>query len=90
MEVNDLPLTMKHGQPPSVYVENFEGFLKYARKREKGASKIDPGIHCHVFGRPAGMWALERCMEIAKKTKDVWSGTRAEAAAHVRKVLRNP
>ena len=27
-------------------------------------------------------------MEIAKKTKDVWIGTRAEAAAHVRKVLK--
>jgi hypothetical protein len=81
---------MKHGQPPSVYVENFEGFLKYALKREKGASKIDPAVHAHVFGRPAGMWALERVMQIAKKTKGVWIGTRAEAAAHVRKVLGKP
>ncbi len=87
MDVNDLPLYMKHGQPPSVFIENFEGFLKYARTREKGASKIDPGIHCHVFGRPAGTWAFERVMEIAKKTREVWIGTRAEAAAHVRKVL---
>ena len=88
MEVNDLPLTMKHGQPPSVYVENFEGFLEYARKREKGACKIDPAVHAHVFGRPAGMWALERVMVIARKAKDVWIGTRAEVAAHVRKVLK--
>jgi len=35
------------------------------------------------------MWAIERVMEIAKKTKDVWIGTRAEAAAHVRKVLKS-
>jgi len=27
-------------------------------------------------------------MEIAKKTKEAWIGTRAEAAAHVRKVLK--
>jgi hypothetical protein len=27
-------------------------------------------------------------MEIAKKTRDVWIGTRAQAAAHVRKVLK--
>jgi hypothetical protein len=80
---------MKHGQPPSVYVENFESFLKYARKREKGACKIDPGVHAHVFGRPAGMWAFDRVMKIAKKSKDVWIGTRAEAAAHVRKILKN-
>lgn len=70
-----------------VFVENFEGFLRYARKREKGASKIDPAVHAHVFGRPAGTWAFERVMEIAKKAKDVWIGTRAEAAAHVRKIL---
>ena len=88
MDVNDLPLYMKHGQPPRVFVENFEGFLHYARKREKGACKIDPGIHCHVFGRPAGMGAFERVMEIARKAKDVWIGTRAEAAAHVRKTLK--
>lgn len=48
----------------------------------------DPAVHAHVFGRPAGMWAFERVMEIAKKTKNVWIGTRAEAAAHVRKVLK--
>jgi peptidoglycan/xylan/chitin deacetylase (PgdA/CDA1 family) len=88
MDVNDLPLYMKHGQPPSVFVENFEGWLKYVRKREKGAAKIDPTIHAHCFGRPAGTWAFERCMEIAKKSKDIWIGTRAEAAAHVRKVLK--
>jgi hypothetical protein len=88
MDVNDLPLYMKHGQPPGVYVENFEGFLKYVRRHEPGASKIDPAVHAHVFGRPAGMWALERVLEIAKRSKDVWIGTRAEAAAHVRQVLK--
>jgi peptidoglycan/xylan/chitin deacetylase (PgdA/CDA1 family) len=88
MEVNDLPLAMKHGQPPGVYVDNFKEWLGYARKREKGACKIDPTVHAHVFGRPAGMWAFERVMEIAKKSKDVWIGTRAEVAAHVRKVLK--
>jgi hypothetical protein len=34
------------------------------------------------------MWALERVMAIARKAKDVWIGTRAEVAAHVRKVLK--
>jgi peptidoglycan/xylan/chitin deacetylase (PgdA/CDA1 family) len=87
MDCNDLPLYMKHGQPPEVFVTNFEGWLKYVQKREKGAVKIDPTIHAHVFGRPSGIWAFERVIEIAKKTKDVWIGTRAEAAAHVRRVL---
>ena len=82
-------MDMKHGQPPSVYVENFKEWLQYARKREQGACKIDPAVHAHVFGRPAGMWALERVMEIARKSKNVWIGTRAQVAAHVRKVLKS-
>ncbi len=89
MDVNDLPLYMKHGQPPSVYVENFENWLKYVRKHEKHAVKMDPTVHAHVFGRSAGTWAFERCMEIAKKSKDVWVGNRAEIAAYVRKVLKS-
>ena len=90
MDVNDLPLYMKHGQSPEVYLSNFVNWLNYVRKREKGASKMDPTIHAHCFGRPAGTWAFEECMKIAKKSKDVWIGTRAEAAAHVRKVLKLP
>jgi hypothetical protein len=31
---------------------------------------------------------MRLAMEIAKKSKDVWIGTRAEVAAHVRKVLK--
>ena len=88
MDVNDLPLYMKHGQPPRVYLENFVEWLKYVRRREKGAVKIDPTVHAHCFGRPAGIWAFERCLEIARKSKDVWIGTRGEAAAHVRRVLK--
>jgi len=88
MDVNDLPLYMKHGQPPGVYVDNFVEWLRYVRKREKGAVKMDPTVHAHCFGRPAGIWAFERCMEIAKKSKDVWIGTRGEVAEHVRRVLK--
>jgi hypothetical protein len=57
------------------------------RRREKDAVKIDPTIHAHCFGRPNGTWAFERVMELAKDADDVWIGTRAEAAAHVRRVL---
>lgn len=88
MDVNDLPLYMKHGQPPRVFVENFVEWLNYVRKREKGAAKIDPTVHAHCFGRPAGIWAFEKVIEIARKSKDVWIGTRAEAAAHVLATLK--
>lgn len=83
-EVNDLPLYMRHGQPPRVMVEIFEDWLACARDREKGPVRIDPAIHTHVFGRPLGSSMYERIMEIAKAAPDVWIGTRSEAARHFR------
>ena len=44
---------MKHAQPLSVFVEDLLERLKSVRKREKGASKIDPTVHADSFGRPA-------------------------------------
>jgi peptidoglycan/xylan/chitin deacetylase (PgdA/CDA1 family) len=82
MEVNDLPL-FNHRQPPNVFVRNFESWLDYARRHEKGAVKIDPTIHAHCYARPGAIWALERVMEIANRADDVWIGTRAEIAAQV-------
>lgn len=87
-EVNDLPMYMRHGQPPRVMLEVFEDWLQCAREREKGAVRVDPAIHTHVFGRPLGASVYERIMEVAKAAPDVWIGTRSEAAAHFRKALR--
>lgn len=87
-EVNDLPMYMRHGQPPRVMLETFEEWLACARERERGAVRVDPAIHAHVFGRPLGSSVYERIMEVAKEAPDVWIGTRSEAATHFRKVLR--
>ncbi len=87
-EVNDLPMYMRHGQPPRVMLEVFEDWLQCAREREKGAVRVDPAIHTHVFGRPLGSSVYERIMEVAKAAPDVWIGTRSEAAAHLREALR--
>jgi peptidoglycan/xylan/chitin deacetylase (PgdA/CDA1 family) len=86
MEVNDLPL-FNHRQPPDVFIRTFEAWLEYALKHERGALKIDPSIHAHCFGRPGGIWAFDRVMEIAAKSSELWVGTRAQVAAHVRQVL---
>ena len=86
-EVNDLPLYMKHGNSPRVMLEIFEDWLECARNREKGAVRMDPAIHAHVFGRPLGMAIFERIMEVAKSAGDVWIGTRSEAATHLRGTL---
>lgn len=82
MEVNDLPLFMRHGQPPRVMVEIFEDWLEYVRKYEKEAIKIDPTVHAHVFGRPAGTGAFQKILEIATAADDVWIGTRSQMVEH--------
>ena len=88
MEVNDLPLFMRHGQPRRVMVEIFEDWLNYVRKWETRAIKIDPTVHAHVFGRPAGTGAFQRILEIATAADDVWIGTRSEMVEHFLKSLK--
>jgi len=83
MEVNDLPL-FNHRQPPDAFIRTFEGWLNYVLKYDGGAVKIDPSIHAHCYGRPGGIWALDRVMEIAQATNELWIGTRGEVAEHVR------
>lgn len=90
MEVNDMPLYMRYGDPPSQYLEMFECTLARLRQREKGAVVLDATAHAHVFGRPLGTWAYEGAMKIAKAAgRGVWIGTRTEAVDHVRKHLSN-
>jgi peptidoglycan/xylan/chitin deacetylase (PgdA/CDA1 family) len=89
MEVNDLPLYMRYGNSPRMMLEVFEDWLEYAREREKGAARMDPTIHAHCFGRPVGMAVFERIMELAKKSEDIWIGTRSEAAEHLCKSVQS-
>lgn len=65
MECNDLPLSLRHGNPPRAMLEIFQDWLEYARKYEKNAPRMDPTIHSHVFGRPAGMSVFRKIIEVA-------------------------
>ncbi len=87
LEVNDMPMYMRYGDPPRQYVETFESTLAQLRNRETGGVLMDATAHAHVFGRPLGIWAYEAVLEIAKGTPGVWIGTRIEAVKHVLKWL---
>ena len=84
MEVNDMPMYVRYGNPPRALVEVFEDTLAALVKDDMGAGKIDVTAHAHVFGRPSGAWAFERIIEIAKSQPDVWIGTRWELATQLR------
>lgn len=87
MECNDMPLYMRYGNPPALMVEIFETWLDWVRHHETGAARLDPTIHSHVFGRPLGMAAFNRIIELAKAADDLWIGTRSGAVKHVLSVL---
>jgi hypothetical protein len=65
-------------------LEMFEDWIDYVRRHERGAARIDPSIHGHVFGRISGIGVFEELIRRVKAADDIWIGTRAEAVAHVR------
>ena len=83
MEVNDMPLYVRYGNAPSVFLDIFKDNLRRALEREKNALTIDVTAHTHVFGRLSGAWVYEACAEIAKANSDVWICTRGQIAEHV-------
>lgn len=88
MDVNDLPLSVRYGNPARTMLEVFEDTFACLREREHGTEKIECTVHAHVFGRPHGSWVFERIMEIAKASGELWIGTRGEAVAHFHELLR--
>ena len=84
MEVNDMPMYVRYGNPPRAMLEVFEDTLAALLKNKSEAGKIDVTAHAHVFGRPSGAWVYERIIEIAKSNPEVWIGTRGELASQLR------
>lgn len=84
MEMNDTPLYIRYGNSPRMMLEMFDDWIDYVRRHERGAARIDPSIHGHVFGRISGIGVFEELIRRVKAANDIWIGTRAEAVAHVR------
>jgi peptidoglycan/xylan/chitin deacetylase (PgdA/CDA1 family) len=83
MEVNDMPMYVRYGNPPRAMLEVFEDTLAALLANKSEVGKIDVTAHAHVFGRPSGAWVYERIIEIAKAHPDVWIGTRGELASQL-------
>jgi len=83
MEINDLPHAMRFGQSPRQLVEKFEDLLAFATARESEAIMIDVTAHAHVYGRPAGAWAIDEIAQRALGCKAAWITTRQNMAAYV-------
>jgi peptidoglycan/xylan/chitin deacetylase (PgdA/CDA1 family) len=83
MEVNDMPLHVRHGNPPQTMLQVFEDTFERVCASEEMALSLDVTVHAHVFGRPAGAWVYERILEQVRRRSDVWVATRSQVADHV-------
>jgi len=82
LDVNDLPLHIRYGQPHRELDAAFREALD-AQRAENRKSQLDVTVHAHVAGRPAGRAALSRILEHLRRTEDCWLTTRARLAATV-------
>jgi hypothetical protein len=78
MDVNDLPVYMKHGQQPRRLLETFADTLAWTERNERGVAHLDVTVHAHVFGRPYGAWVFDEiCAEVGRRP-EIWVPTRTE------------
>ena len=59
MDVNDLPLYLKHGNRPRQLLDTFADTLAWTEAHETGVAHLDVTVHAHVFGRPYGAWVVD-------------------------------
>lgn len=83
MDVNDLPHSIRYGNQPGRLVDHFEELLEGSADADEQPFYLDVTAHTHVYGRPAGAWAFNDMMGIARERDDVWITTRREIADYV-------
>lgn len=82
MDVNDLPHSIRYGNNPGALVEHFSQVLEGTARADGQPFMLDVTAHTHVYGRPAGAWAIDAMMKIARERDDVWIATRREIAEY--------
>lgn len=82
LDVNDMPLHIRYGQPHRALVDAFRDTLE-ALRAETHPAYVDVTVHAHVGGRPAGRGALREVLTYLAGADDLWVTTRGELAATV-------
>ena len=80
MDVNDLPHSIRYGNAPAALVDHFTNLMEGSARADSQPFMLDATAHTHVYGRPAGAWAFDAMMKIARARDDVWIATRREIA----------
>ncbi|MCZ6838012.1 MAG: polysaccharide deacetylase family protein [Alphaproteobacteria bacterium] len=83
MEINDLPLYMRFGNPPEVYSATLKRIVENYHSIGSPPAVIDITAHAHVFGRPFGAIEIKAAIDLVKDLDWVWMTTHQELAALV-------
>ena len=83
MEINDLPLYMRFGNPPEVYSGTLKRIVENYATIGSPPAVIDITAHAHVFGRPFGAIEIKAAIDLVKDLDWVWMTTHEELAGLV-------
>lgn len=81
LDVNDLPMNVRYGQPARELTGTFSDVAR-GLLEEGRTSYIDVTLHAHVGARPAGMHELRRIFAVAKEL-DLHVATRFDVATRL-------
>ena len=80
MEVNDLPITIRHGNEPEAFTRTLKRILDGWRSIGSPVATLDVTAHAHVFGRPSGAIEFKAAIEMVKNLDWVWLTTHEQLA----------
>lgn len=83
MEINDLPIYMRYGNPPQVYSETLKRIVDRYESIGSPPAVLDITAHAHVFGRPYGAIEFREAIATVKDLDWVWMTTHEELAGLV-------
>jgi hypothetical protein len=88
MEVNDMPLYIRHGNAPEAFTRILRRILENCAEIPRTPFCLDLTVHAHVFGRPYGAIEFAKSLELAKRHQaHAWlthHGSLAEVFSKVR------
>ena len=83
MEINDLPIYMRYGNPPQAYSDTLKRIIEGYASIGSPPAVLDITAHAHVFGRPFGAIEFYEAIAAVKDIDWVWMTTHEELAGLV-------
>lgn len=80
-DVNDLVTCLRYGRPPGAVLDAFRDVLAaWTARDEPGVLPVT--VHAHLFGHVLGATVLDRILDAAAASPQVWLATQSDVAAY--------